>query len=410
MLKCGSDELSKVHPDYKRPKYLSVARFSAFPKEDELLFFGENVVLRIDDIVELRINLSHRKEIRCFVAFQRIISGEDAKPHLPRFDLALLIALIERQKAANQNFQQESKEEEVEEAKQAVEKKVSKYGADLFSYFCNNAKRTSVRVRDVESLPPALKKALFEKHGLFSLLPVVALFASLEEIAFVDLDIKDMDKRDDYFDAALECVQSIDVLFGANLQKISFRSTAQPAARANPQLQAIDKRYANALKRNEASIAYGMDGNKHCAVVRQHTKQKNANLFASMMLENQQLKQEVQYLAEMNEMRKQNEQKYQQGEVELKREKVALREELGKLKAGLDEMEKESNEKVNELEDEVDGKSQIIRRLRKELAAANEEKQKANAEIIALKEEKAKKEQLLIKRIAYWNTLLHPAQ
>ena len=299
---------------------MRVSRFSGYSEEEELLFFGEGVRLVIDDIVELHSGTSHRKEIRCFVAFQRLVTGEDVKSEMKRVDLALLLALIERQKATNQNAELETA------AKEAKTKKASKYGQALFGFFCNNAERKSVRIRDLESLPQELKKALFESEhdgrSRFSLTPLVTLFASLAEIALLDLDMRDMDASDDYLDAALECVQSIDMAFGANLKRITFQSAAQVLSKPNPQLRALEAKYAEAFEKCEASIAYEVrEGTKHCVVITRHKQTKNAGLFVRMLLENQKMKAEIEHLVEMDRIHKQKEELFNESlmEMELRR-------------------------------------------------------------------------------------------
>eukprot|EP01083_Nonionella_stella_P212648 767718_1 len=48
------------------PKYLDVSWLSTFPEEDERLFYGDNIVFEIFDIIETKGNVprKHKRELR----------------------------------------------------------------------------------------------------------------------------------------------------------------------------------------------------------------------------------------------------------------------------------------------------------------------------------------------------------
>ena len=72
-LKSGSESGTNSS---KIPKYLSVSWLSDFPNEDELLFYGDNVVFKIHDIIEGHSNVGHAKELSMLNEFQKVIQNQ----------------------------------------------------------------------------------------------------------------------------------------------------------------------------------------------------------------------------------------------------------------------------------------------------------------------------------------------
>merc|ERR1712228_585006 len=109
--------------------------------------------------------------------------------------------------------------------------KVSKYGQDLFGFFCNNQQAQAIFIRDFVTLPKKLRSLLFQNEkGKFSLNPFFILFASMKEIKLNDLNIKSMIKV--YVKKAIKLIQSIKSN-QKNLNRIVLRSKAQTASARN---------------------------------------------------------------------------------------------------------------------------------------------------------------------------------
>merc|ERR1719491_2784672 len=68
---------ANVLGDIKRiPKYMSVSWMSSFPGEEELLFYGRNVIFALADIAEAENHTKHSKELAIFNLFQNIVLNE----------------------------------------------------------------------------------------------------------------------------------------------------------------------------------------------------------------------------------------------------------------------------------------------------------------------------------------------
>eukprot|EP01084_Bolivina_argentea_P299601 516442_1 len=61
------------------PKYLDVSWLSTFPEEDERLFYGDNIVFEIFDIIETKgdVPRKHKRELRILNMFQKMVKNHD---------------------------------------------------------------------------------------------------------------------------------------------------------------------------------------------------------------------------------------------------------------------------------------------------------------------------------------------
>merc|ERR1719317_215976 len=60
----------------KIPKYISVSWMSSFPGEEELLFYGRNVIFAVADIAEAENHTMHANELALYNLFQQLVLNE----------------------------------------------------------------------------------------------------------------------------------------------------------------------------------------------------------------------------------------------------------------------------------------------------------------------------------------------
>jgi len=269
VFKCGVNQARDISQMSLIPKYLSVARFSVFPEEKELLFYGENVIFRIYDIIEGHNNKSHRAEVRCLNLFQRLIKNQAVESEDYRTSLPLLLSMIKRQKQVNMKYYE--KDEEKVSDDDTLESKEEEYGQALFGYFVNNSQAHSIEIQKFESLESELKNELFSADGNLSFLPICILFGSLKELTLTDSCIDRLDLSKSYVEAAFECIKALKSQFGRSLSQITFQSERHNAnAKQNPDLKALQYEFNEKFKENQLqwSIQYKFQGNRHCVVFR----------------------------------------------------------------------------------------------------------------------------------------------
>eukprot|EP01084_Bolivina_argentea_P112047 199855_1 len=147
------------------PKYLTVSFLSTFPNEDEKLFYGQNVVFNISNIYEASTMNGHQNELLMLNKFQKtlhnqtVIWNENDKNTQKMINA--LQTLIKDQQTANANVNIDEFKEDEKDTLYS-----SKYGRDLFDYFCNNSNTKSVEIKQFTSLPVQLKNALFFRDGI----------------------------------------------------------------------------------------------------------------------------------------------------------------------------------------------------------------------------------------------------
>eukprot|EP01084_Bolivina_argentea_P177483 306906_1 len=161
-LRCGSKSTSK-----NNPKFLSVSWLSDFPSEDEKLFYGENIVFSIIDIIEAKTNTGHGKELIMLNNFQKMVKNQivnwtdNENENKMIFDLVKLIE-AKTQKTKQQNLDILTDEKEEEKYNGYMKSYyITKYGRELFDYFCSNKNRQWICIKNFKSLPLPLKNALF---------------------------------------------------------------------------------------------------------------------------------------------------------------------------------------------------------------------------------------------------------
>eukprot|EP01084_Bolivina_argentea_P010718 19980_1 len=241
----------------KTPKYLSVSWLSAFPAENEQLFYGDNVKFTIHDIIKIegKKNKSYLKECNLLNKFEKMIQNNKIKWNglKQQQECKRLEKLIITQQRMNIT----TDEKELDEIKE--------YGQELFDYFCNHI-NTKFVIRNYLTLPNTIRKVLFENENKFSLIPVVNLFGNLTTISLTDLSfdyIKQKNKH--YIDAVLQTlhyIQNLRLKLGAKLTHIRIQSKNHN--KEDSSLQITADNYRNRFSTFGWKIGYDFDlDNKH---------------------------------------------------------------------------------------------------------------------------------------------------
>ena len=261
----------------KIPKYLSVSWLSDFPNEDELLFYGDNVVFKIHDIIEGHSNTGHAKELSMLNEFQRVIQNQyidwDEDNDKIKEIINGLCILIRNQQKINKD--QKDEEEKVDSG-------ISKYGQELFGYFCNHINTTSIGIKDYLSMTEKLKFALFSKTGAtstvenkdkkkgkkkkskrrfkISLIPITDLFKHLYHLRLNDLSMEDMlGNKEQYIEAVYDYIQNSKDTFGDQLQRVTFQSESQQNRKTNMALQQLTNKYSATFNKLQWRIGYSIE-------------------------------------------------------------------------------------------------------------------------------------------------------
>ena len=128
------------------PKFIDARHFSAFPNEDEHLFYGQHILFQINDIMQAKTLKSNQIYITAMSIFQHLVMNRDINWDKVKDDtLNILIELIN----ARTNNAYKSK------------LKINKFVIKLFDYFCCNKSMNWICIRNFEKVPLSLKSELF---------------------------------------------------------------------------------------------------------------------------------------------------------------------------------------------------------------------------------------------------------
>eukprot|EP01083_Nonionella_stella_P029186 80430_1 len=274
-LKSGAESEHNVS---KIPKYLSIAWLSQYPHEEELLFYGGNVLFKIHDIHEAKghRNIQHRDDLSALNTFQNIVHNRCV--HWPKS--AQCKALIRTLHSFIVN-QIEMNMDSIEEIPEPIEN----YGEAMFAYFCNHPNTTSIGINNYYSLPTQLKRALFlreksqtssnddserkddsahpqSQHTMITFMSLVNLFQHLREIKLNNLNLNKMlEDKQLYIDGVLRYIKHFNYKqsFGAPLMKVVFQSEPQQNRKNNAVLQQLAKHNVYEFDSHEWNISYTFD-------------------------------------------------------------------------------------------------------------------------------------------------------
>eukprot|EP01084_Bolivina_argentea_P281365 481395_1 len=266
-LKSGSEYVNTS----KIPKYLSVSWLSCFPNEDEKLFYGANVVFQIYNIIEAETNKGHLKELSMLNKFQKMLKNQNIKWNDESKMVDALVILIKQQQIINVNENGNNNKNDKQETKydatiESNNKYITKYGKELFNYFCNNKNTWSVWINDYKSLPIKLQTVLFtdslhndddENKDLLSFVPLTNLFANLKEIRLNELNIQQLTKDSkDYIFAIMEYINNASKSTNAKLIKIILQSKPQKEPKENSTLKNLTSKYWSMFNKWQWTIKY----------------------------------------------------------------------------------------------------------------------------------------------------------
>eukprot|EP01084_Bolivina_argentea_P085009 153674_1 len=240
------------------PKYLSVSWLSTFPGEDEKLFYGENIVFEICNIIEAQTNTEHTHELKMFNMFQKTLDNQTVdwnKKDLNTMNMIKALTNLIIQQQSNNLKQNNNAETEQKHQSSILNKYNTTYGKSLFGYFCNNIKTRKVCVKNYKCLPALMQTALFLRGNQISLVPLLTLLPNLTHITLNELDIGEMtSERKHYMNAVMEYIQTSSLANHRNLTKIKFQSKPQQDNRKqNSTLRKYAQFKANHLRK------YGWD-------------------------------------------------------------------------------------------------------------------------------------------------------
>eukprot|EP01083_Nonionella_stella_P167178 561167_1 len=293
------------------PKYLNVSWLSAYPNEDEKLFYGKHVVFEIYDIIEAATCETHRKDLKLLNLFQKLVKNKhiswdqnnhDMIPnmvqliHKQRYGMrmpvnhstehvaqqkhgAKLVPALEGvnsyeyKKIDNADSQESDEEEEKRAAKE------SDYGAKLFDFFCCHSSTKWICIRDFEGLPSLLKNALMKEmknDDEVSFVGLTTIFPFCNTIVLNDLKSKRLTERSKkYIECSIKYIKCVanDEKMNDNLNEIIFESQEEMESKSNSTLHKIAKKYHKAFNKYNWTIQYEFTLDiKHTLAFRKKTK------------------------------------------------------------------------------------------------------------------------------------------
>ena len=234
------------------PKFLRVSWLSAFPHEDELLFYGENIEFAMVGITEADTNAKHKQELVMLTLFQRMVQNEatDGQSEWAVDEAALAQkALAKKERTGEDSFDAEAYKQRLRKKEQKAlsdmvralciliqnhsssNRFITPYGKQLFQGFCRHEKRTWITIKDYKTLPLELGQALFGQDfpDKISLEHLMKLFPNMRDVSLSDLKRQQMDKdRHQYVAILLDHIKQYNrggralknILFQASTQKI----------------------------------------------------------------------------------------------------------------------------------------------------------------------------------------------
>eukprot|EP01084_Bolivina_argentea_P146528 256532_1 len=237
-------------------------------------FMERTFFFEICDIIEASNDKSHAKELVMLNRFQKMVKNQNItwndKPKM----LSDLVTLIRWQRATrSETITMNANEEEKSNSQTQLVSPlrgnyITKYGKDLFEYFCNNPNRKWICIKNFRALPAELKNALFneeekrnQSRQVLSLIPLLLLFGNLEEIVLNDLNIKHLTEESmEYVAAVMHYVQKHAKTklgdTGKYVHKIEFQSTTVHDGKPNSTLRKLANKHSSAFTKFNWNIQY----------------------------------------------------------------------------------------------------------------------------------------------------------
>eukprot|EP01083_Nonionella_stella_P219454 786114_1 len=329
----------------KIPKYLSVSWLSAFPNEDERLFYGAYVVFKITNIHNISDQTqhftSHSGELLMLNQFQKAIQNEDVVWN-DDVMCQMLAKLIELHCNTTDSAEEEAT---ADDCKSEV---ISTYGHSLFKHFCGNV--TWICIRDFRVLPPKLLRAMFtNKDNKLSMMRILKLFPRIKEIVLNNIELDQMIKDGDcYIDMASEHVMfSSDDRYGKYLKRISFKSKRREDEKPISVFQRLENIYSKSFKEFQWSLEYQFEiENTH-----------NLIFINDVIVTADKIKKLRQNLKELQRLQK-----------DMKKEREVHRNERTKSEIQVKQFKQELKEKDELISTEREQREEILKKKQKEIS------------------------------------------
>eukprot|EP01083_Nonionella_stella_P112212 329793_1 len=232
----------------RRVKYLSLSWLSAFPNEDEYLFYGEDVVLKICDIYTCEDGTlqTHSSALIILSKFQKMMNGEHIDWDKSANDMQTLLFFIKQK---------------VEKDTHAIEK-ISAYSIGLFNYFCDSNHK--IAIYNYKLLPLPLRNALFadpkqvpplaKNTSNISLYRITTLFTKLEHLSLKELDLQAMcSDAQGYVEDILNYIADHAIY---SLRKITLQSEKQIDSKESPTLLKIVNQNETIYRKHRWAVNY----------------------------------------------------------------------------------------------------------------------------------------------------------
>eukprot|EP01083_Nonionella_stella_P087792 244380_1 len=218
----------------KIPKYLSVSWFSPYPDEEELLFYGDNVRFKIHDIIETQSKRRHEDDLLALNEFQNMVQNRCVDWKNSAKWSSKIIKLIMQQK-------------EIKLRNDRRDQNRHDYTQDLFGYFCDHPKTTSIGINNYNAIQEDLKMVLLfnqKRDGdkppqkVMTILHLVHLFQHLTEIKFNNLKLNEMKQYGQSFiNSVIKYLKiSKKNKYDIRLMKVMFQSEPQQIGKNDPTL------------------------------------------------------------------------------------------------------------------------------------------------------------------------------
>eukprot|EP01084_Bolivina_argentea_P145352 254777_1 len=186
--------------------------------------------------------------------FQRTLQNEtvfwNEKDEGTRIIIDSLHQLIDNKKATNDMMQEL-------EHKTLEQSTISRYGSNLFNYFCNTI--NIIVINNYTKLPLKLKNILLYKiddkdvDQKFSLIPITTVFPILCELIFTEINMYQMIKLlEIYINAVLCYINSPN----EKMKEIRFQSVSQEHKQENAPLRMVVEKYYDAFKEHGWEFRY----------------------------------------------------------------------------------------------------------------------------------------------------------
>eukprot|EP01084_Bolivina_argentea_P193039 331264_1 len=269
------------------PKYLDVSWTSAFPNEDERLFYGKNIVFQIWDVITAQHLVSHREDLKALNLFQKCITNQKIdwtnRKKTPTNTIKHLTELVTNQMQRRKVYL-DSIDIDENDNKQNYESK--NYGEKLFDFFCTNESLKWIGVRNVHSVPSLLNNVLIHDTNKYfiSFNLLSTLIPNCDEIILTDIKSKIFtDQCENYIICVIKYMKyvSANKNIKHKVHKITLESNEEIESKPNPTLRKLSEQYSSLFVQLNWTIKYQFKLETYHSL--SFTRNKNVNFTSSQI-------------------------------------------------------------------------------------------------------------------------------